>query len=831
MANLKNTLVLGKLTATDSIIANKFIIDSTASDKILMGDGSTKSFTNDIADKFTEIDNNKTNKPTSDINKSDYQIIVYPGENSNNLYYRSPTSFIQDLGLSQVYNYKGTLADLNALKSITSARVGDVYFISATNDSWACKQKVTAATGDNHTTYWNNLGSNVDLSGYVTKDTAQTITGNKTFTGNVITSNNKFEIKANSNTDDSWIKLTNATDAGYYAFGIRRPYDTYGLQLKIHPTTGSDTYYDIWHAGNDGAGSGLDADTLDGLEAAAFPQCDGTGATGTWSISIAGNATTSSYPAGFSGKNSGGWGTLITANGYEIITDWQHNGNATGNTGGDLLFASKGGQISMQVDGYFYQNEGGYRVFDVSGGTIDGAVKILAADPKDTQPALLKVLSTSDALSGNRNWTGRMMVGAKNLTFLMGTYNGMAGLGAHSWTDSSKGTNANWAPLYIQPDGSFPVYIGANGKSWDAGTGTLIVEGNNTTANAGSVTVNGSLSANGATTLNSSLTVSGNITASGTGTQDFTAGTLKFDTINIPTSNGGTTYGTGSSNQVLKANGSGQVYWGTDNNTTYTFTSGTNGFTVSPDGGTTVQNIDVNPSIENNITGQGESQCLAKFYDENTLTSGPELGSDTNLYLRNDGGWDTPPNTWQANTSDQNGYVTATGGATNANKVWKVGSNGTPGWGNDDNTDTLVKQTKLGTSGTTKYPILASKASSPTSANSYEAYYASAITITGGGTLTASSFNATSDRRLKHNIIDFTPQHSILDLPIYKFDFINGAKNQIGCLAQDLQQICPEIVNEDGDGYLSIQEGKIVYLLIDEIKKLKDEINELKGGR
>lgn len=104
------------------------------------------------------------------------------------------------------------------------------------------------------------------LDNYVTLNTAQTITGNKTFTGNVVTSNNKFEIKANSNTDDSWIKLTNKSDAGYYAFGIRRPYDTYGLQLKIHPAEGSDSYYNIWHAGNHGAGSGLDADKLDGQE-------------------------------------------------------------------------------------------------------------------------------------------------------------------------------------------------------------------------------------------------------------------------------------------------------------------------------------------------------------------------------------------------------------------------------------------------------------------------------------------------------------------------------------------------------------------------------------
>lgn len=96
------------------------------------------------------------------------------------------------------------------------------------------------------------------------------------------------------------------------------------------------------------------------------------------------------------------------------------------------------------------------------------------------------------------------------------------------------------------------------------------------------------------------------------------------------------------------------------------------------------------------------------------------------------------------------------------------------------------------------------------------------------GSVEADTYNAVSDARLKENFQQFTSTKSILDLPIYKFDFIHGPKNQIGCKAQDLQEICPEIVNKDSDGYLSIQENKIIYLLIDEIKKLKEEIKTLK---
>ena len=97
------------------------------------------------------------------------------------------------------------------------------------------------------------------------------------------------------------------------------------------------------------------------------------------------------------------------------------------------------------------------------------------------------------------------------------------------------------------------------------------------------------------------------------------------------------------------------------------------------------------------------------------------------------------------------------------------------------------------------------------------------------GCFTAASFNAMSDARLKENFILLTSEKSILDLPTYKFDFINGAKNQIGCKAQDLQEICPEIVDEGSDGYLSIQESKIIYLLLEEVKKLRKEVDELRG--
>lgn len=59
----------------------------------------------------------------------------------------------------------------------------------------------------------------------------------------------------------------------------------------------------------------------------------------------------------------------------------------------------------------------------------------------------------------------------------------------------------------------------------------------------------------------------------------------------------------------------------TDTNTTYTFTGGTNKFTVTPSGGT-AQDITITPSITNNITGSGTTNYVPKFTGTNTIGNG-----------------------------------------------------------------------------------------------------------------------------------------------------------------------------------------------------------------
>ena len=148
-------------------------------------------------------------------------------------------------------------------------------------------------------------------------------------------------------------------------------------------------------------------------------------------------------------------------------------------------------------------------------------------------------------------------------------------------------------------------------------------------------------------------------------------------TLTIPTGSTSTTVAAGNhthtttiatstgTNQITLAHGSkysitagGTSYVFTmpsDNNTTYTFANGTNGFTVTPSGGS-AQTVTVTPSITNNVTGSGTSGYLAKFNGTNTITNGPQLGSSTTTFLRNDGTWATP--------TDNNNYVNQSGSTT-----------------------------------------------------------------------------------------------------------------------------------------------------------------------
>jgi len=93
------------------------------------------------------------------------------------------------------------------------------------------------------------------------------------------------------------------------------------------------------------------------------------------------------------------------------------------------------------------------------------------------QDSAFKSLSTENTDPSDFSWRGRALIGAENLTFLMGAYNGKAGLGAHSWESAEEETDPAWADFLLNPDGGESVFIGC--QNWDKDT--AIVKISNTT--------------------------------------------------------------------------------------------------------------------------------------------------------------------------------------------------------------------------------------------------------------------------------------------------------------------------------------------------------------
>ena len=102
------------------------------------------------------------------------------------------------------------------------------------------------------------------------------------------------------------------------------------------------------------------------------------------------------------------------------------------------------------------------------------------------------------------------------------------------------------------------------------------------------------------------------------------------------------------------------------------------------------------------------------------------------------------------------------------------------------------------------------------------------------GEVQASSFNVTSDLRLKENIKPLEKSlNKICSLEGVEFNFKNNKnKNKIiGFIAQEVEKIVPEVVNttNDEDKYKSIAYGNITALLVEAVKELRQEVNELRS--
>ena len=90
-----------------------------------------------------------------------------------------------------------------------------------------------------------------------------------------------------------------------------------------------------------------------------------------------------------------------------------------------------------------------------------------------------------------------------------------------------------------------------------------------------------------------------------------------------------------------------------------------------------------------------------------------------------------------------------------------------------------------------------------------------------------------SDERLKDNIKPITePLWKVSQIGGYTFDWNDKQDtyegHDVGVVAQEIHKVLPEVVAERSNGYLGVKYEKIVPLLIESIKELKKEVDDIK---
>ena len=102
-------------------------------------------------------------------------------------------------------------------------------------------------------------------------------------------------------------------------------------------------------------------------------------------------------------------------------------------------------------------------------------------------------------------------------------------------------------------------------------------------------------------------------------------------------------------------------------------------------------------------------------------------------------------------------------------------------------------------------------------------------TISTSGTST--SYNTTSDYRLKEDLQDFAGLDMVSKIPVYDFKWKTDESRSYGVMAHELQEVLPDAVSgeKDAEEMQGVDYSKIVPILIKSIQELKAEIEILKN--
>ena len=108
-------------------------------------------------------------------------------------------------------------------------------------------------------------------------------------------------------------------------------------------------------------------------------------------------------------------------------------------------------------------------------------------------------------------------------------------------------------------------------------------------------------------------------------------------------------------------------------------------------------------------------------------------------------------------------------------------------------------------------------------------YPATALQV--NGTVTATSYNSTSDYRIKKDVVTLDETFTVDKLRPVTYNNTKMEKQDIGLIAHELEEIYPFLVNgeKDGENFQTVNYTGLIGILIKEIQELKERVKKLEN--
>ena len=288
-------------TGTGSLIlvSNAFKVKNSANNEAMI-------YANENGAVELYFDNSKKLETTStgiqmegNINVRDNHKVQLGNNQDLQIYHDGNHSYIEDSGTGSLIIKTNELSvqSANGLETIAKfIQDGAVELYHNNSKKFETTSSGATVTGTCTATTFSGSGSSltnvnattldsIDSGSFVRSDASDTLTG----AGYTISTseNQKLTLSGSSNPNIRFQQSTTNKafiqwNDHYNALRIKNEEDNAELLIRddIEFSQDGSTFYNVWHAGNDGSGSGLDADTVDGLQGSAFLQKTGDTMTG-----------------------------------------------------------------------------------------------------------------------------------------------------------------------------------------------------------------------------------------------------------------------------------------------------------------------------------------------------------------------------------------------------------------------------------------------------------------------------------------------------------------------------------------------------------------------